>query len=75
MFLLFLKQRVLSLKNATDARSVLRRAPFVMLGIGFWVLIYLGTYKVLSIIHGIEYLGDALSGRWCEPAGLAPWPR
>lgn len=63
MFLLFLKQRILSLKNAADTRSVLRRAPFVLLGVGFWVLLYLGAYKVLSMIRGIEYIGDTLSGR------------
>jgi ABC-2 type transport system permease protein len=63
MFLLFLRQKILSLKNAADARSLLRRAPFVMLGVGFWVLLYLGTYEVLSIIRGIEYIGDTLSGR------------
>jgi ABC-2 type transport system permease protein len=63
MLLLFLKQRIISLRHAVNGRSFLRRAPFVILGVGFWVLLYLGTYKVLSIIRGIEYIGDALSGR------------
>ena len=64
MSLLLLKQWILSLKNSVDTRNVLRRAPFIVLGIAIWVLLYAGTHKVLAVIRDIEYFGDALSGRF-----------
>lgn len=41
----------------------MRRLPFVAIGAGFWILFYIGTYKVLDYVRGIEFLGEMLSGK------------
>ncbi len=61
MVLLLIRPKFLSLKNSISARIVLRRLPFIAIGIGFWVLFYIGTYKVLSYVRGIEFFGEILS--------------
>ncbi|MDP3111885.1 MAG: hypothetical protein Q8M71_07275 [Thermodesulfovibrionales bacterium] len=58
---LLLKPRILSLKNSLNTRIVMRRLPFVAIGAGFWILFYIGTYKVLAYVRGIEFLGEMLS--------------
>ncbi len=64
MFFLLLKQKILSFKNSVNAGYVVRRAPFVVLGFGFWALLYLGTLYLLNALRGIEYFGEALSGKF-----------
>ncbi|MDI6744297.1 MAG: hypothetical protein QMD07_02855 [Thermodesulfovibrionales bacterium] len=61
MLALLLKPRLLSLKNSVSTKVVLRRLPFILIGIGFWILFYIGTYKVLSYVRGIEFFGEILS--------------
>ncbi|MCX5718077.1 MAG: hypothetical protein NTW44_07235 [Nitrospirae bacterium] len=40
---------------------MLRRLPFIAIGIVFLFLFYIGTYKALSYIRGIEFFGEILS--------------
>lgn len=37
--------------------------PFFALGVLFWVFFYIGAYKALSFIRGIDAVGEALSKR------------
>ncbi|HBR22399.1 MAG TPA: hypothetical protein DD713_07545 [Nitrospiraceae bacterium] len=59
--LLLIKPKLLSLKNSVSTKVVLRRLPFIAIGIGFWFLFYIGTYKVLTYVRGIEFFGEILS--------------
>jgi ABC-2 type transport system permease protein len=61
MFALLLKPKILSLKNSINKKTVIRRLPFVALGVGFWIFLYIGTYKVLFYVRGIEFFGEILS--------------
>lgn len=61
MILLLLKPKLLSLKNSISTKVVIRRLPFIAIGIGFWFLFYIGTYKVLTYVRGIEFFGEILS--------------
>jgi ABC-2 type transport system permease protein len=61
MFLVLLKQKALSVRNSFDARILIRKLPFIGIGIGSWLLIYNGTYKVLSFARGMGFMGEALS--------------
>jgi ABC-2 type transport system permease protein len=63
VFSLFLKQKVLMIKNSFTLGGLMRRLPFIVLGIGFWLLLYLGTYKALSFLRGIGISGEILSER------------
>ena len=55
--------KIISLKNSVTARAFLKRAPFIAIGLVFWVLFYLGTYRVLSFIRGIHFFGEILSAK------------
>jgi len=59
--MLLLNTKFLSLKNSVNARVVLKRLPFILIGLGFWVLFYVGTYKVLSYVREIIFFGEILS--------------
>ncbi|OGW57204.1 MAG: hypothetical protein A2Z09_06305 [Nitrospirae bacterium RBG_16_43_8] len=61
MILLLLKPKLLLLKNSINTQVVLRRLPFIAIGIVFWLLFYIGTYKVLTYVRGIEFFGEILS--------------
>ncbi len=59
-----LKPKILSLKNSISLKVIMRRLPFIAIGIGFWVLFYVGTYKALSYLRGIELFGEMLSKKF-----------
>ncbi len=59
--LLLLRPKILSLKNSITTGIILKRLPFIAIGIGFWILFYLGAYKVLSYIREIAFFGEMLS--------------
>lgn len=61
MLTLLIKPKILSLKNSINKGIVLRRLPFVAIGAGFWILFYIGTYKALDYVRGIEFFGEMLS--------------
>ncbi|KAF0145518.1 MAG: hypothetical protein FD156_799 [Nitrospirae bacterium] len=63
MLTLLIKPKMLSIKNSINTGIMLRRLPFVAIGAGFWILFYIGTYKVLNYVRGIEFLGEMLSGK------------
>lgn len=63
MLLTLLLPKFLSLKNSLNARVILKRAPFIAIGLGFWILLYLGTFKTLSFVRGIDFFGEILSAK------------
>ena len=58
---LFLLPQILSLKNSVNARKMLNRLPFALLGIFFWVFIYIIFSRMLTYFKGIEIFGDILA--------------
>jgi ABC-2 type transport system permease protein len=48
-------------KNSITVGSVTRKAPFVAIGLGFWILLYIGSCKGLNYIRGVEIIGDVLA--------------
>jgi ABC-2 type transport system permease protein len=62
-FLTLIKPKVLSFKNSLNSRLVVKRSPFIAFGMGFWILIYAGTYKILSFVRGVDLLGEIMSAR------------
>ena len=38
MILLLLKPKILSLRNSVNTKLILRRLPFIAIGVGFWFL-------------------------------------
>ena len=52
-----------SLRHKMKARFILKRLPFILLGIGFWALLYVGTAQVLTYVRDIQYIGDILARR------------
>ncbi|MFZ2197098.1 MAG: hypothetical protein WAV13_05145 [Thermodesulfovibrionales bacterium] len=63
MLLTLLLPKLLSLKNSLSAGIMLKRAPFFAIGLGFWVLLYLGTFMLLSYIRVIDFFGEVLSAK------------
>lgn len=63
MLPLFLRQRYLSIRNSFTRRSALRRLPFIAIGIGFWLLLYLGSRGTLLFVRTLGPFGDALAER------------
>lgn len=61
MMNILIRPKILSLKNSFSSAVFLRRMPFIAIGIMFWILFYIGTYKVLSYVRGIEFFGEILS--------------
>ena len=51
------------MKNSLNFRLMMKRAPFILIGAGFWILLYMGTYKVLSFVRGIDFFGEILSAK------------
>ena len=63
MLLTLMLPKFLSMKNSLSTRVMLKRAPFIAIGMGFWILLYIGTLKVLSFIRGIDFFGEVLSAK------------
>ncbi|MEK7308557.1 MAG: hypothetical protein AAB089_05765, partial [Nitrospirota bacterium] len=55
--------KFLSFKNSFDTKKILGRLPFALIGIVFWVFIYIIFTKVLIYFKGIEVFGDILSAK------------
>jgi ABC-2 type transport system permease protein len=49
------------MKNSINTTVLLRRLPFIVIGIGFWIMFFFGTYKVLSYVRSIEFFGEIIS--------------
>ena len=39
----------------------MKRVPFILIGLLFWLGFYIGTFKVLEFIRGIVFFGEILS--------------
>lgn len=61
MLTILIKPKIQSFKNSVNAGVLMRRLPFIAIGIGFWILFYIGTYEVLSCVRSIEIFGEILS--------------
>lgn len=59
--LLLLSPKIKSIKNSIHLRALLKRLPFIFIGLVFWMVFYIGSYEVLNFIRGIELLGETLS--------------
>lgn len=62
--ILLLRPKILSAYNSlrfTHYASLLKRLPFIFIGLVFWLVFYIGSYKVLNFIRSIEFLGEVLS--------------
>lgn len=59
--ILLLSPKILSIKNSTNLKSILKRLPFIFIGLVFWSVFYIGSYEVLKFIRGIEFFGEILS--------------
>ena len=45
MLLLLIKPKLFAIKNSVTMRVVLRRLPFIAIGVGFWFLFISGLTK------------------------------
>jgi ABC-2 type transport system permease protein len=61
MFRILVSPRLLTLKNSVTGRSVARKAPFLAIGLAFWILLYIGACKGLFYIRGVDIVGDVLA--------------
>jgi ABC-2 type transport system permease protein len=59
--LLLLSPKIKSIKNSINLNTLMRRLPFILIGIVFWVVFYIGSHKILSFIRSIEFIGEILS--------------
>lgn len=59
--LLLLSPKVISVKNSINTNALLKRLPFIFIGLAFWVVFYIGSYEILRFIRSIEFLGEILS--------------
>src|SRR4030066_2185751 len=60
---LLLTPKILSFKNSINIKKILNRFPFVLLGILFWLFIYIIFYKILIYFKSIDVLGDILAAK------------
>ncbi|MEW6418878.1 MAG: hypothetical protein AB1480_12275 [Nitrospirota bacterium] len=58
---ILLKPKILSIKNSITLKAFLKRLPFLCIGLIFWVMFYVGSYKVLEFIRSIFFFGEILS--------------
>jgi ABC-2 type transport system permease protein len=63
IFPLLFIPNVLSFKNSITTRRILNRLPFVLLGVIFWLFIYIIFSRILIYFKGIEVFGDILSAK------------
>jgi ABC-2 type transport system permease protein len=59
--LLLLGPKIKSIKNSINRKTLLKRLPFIVIGLIFWLVFYTGSYKVLNFVRGIEFIGELLS--------------
>ncbi len=59
--LLLLIPKIISIKNSITLKTLFKRLPFIFIGLIFWAIFFIGTYKVLDFIRGIFYFGEILS--------------
>jgi ABC-2 type transport system permease protein len=60
-FPLLITPKILSFKNSLDIKKILNRSPFALLGVIFWIFIYIIFYKILTYFKGIDIFGDILA--------------
>lgn len=63
MLLLFAHQRYLQLHNSVTWKTSLKRMPFILMGLGFWILFYLGSHKTVSYLLGLGFIGESLASK------------
>jgi hypothetical protein len=63
IFSLLFIPKVLSFKNSINPKKILNRLPFALLGVIFWLFIYIIFSRILIYFKGIEGFGDILSAK------------
>ncbi len=63
IFPLLLTPKVLSFKNSINIQKIFNRLPFVLLGVIFWLFIYIIFYKILIYFKSIDVLGNILAAK------------
>jgi ABC-2 type transport system permease protein len=58
---LLLSPKIKSIRNSITLSALLKRIPFSVIGLIFWIFFYIGSYKVLQFIRGIEFFGETVS--------------
>ncbi len=58
---LLLSPKILAIRNSFTLKAFLKRLPFFLIGLIFWIGFYMGTFKVLEFIRGIVFFGEILS--------------
>lgn len=62
-FRLLLWPHLMSIKNSLTKGAVIKRIPFTLMGLVFWFALYMGAYKGIQFIRGIELFGEVISAR------------
>jgi ABC-2 type transport system permease protein len=58
---LLLIPKIISIKNSFTSRALLKRLPFIFIGLIFWLAFFTGSYEVLNFIRSIKFFGEILS--------------
>ena len=58
---LLLAPKIMSIRNSLTLKAVLKRMPFLLIGLLLWIGFYEGTYRVLDFVRGIPFFGEILS--------------
>lgn len=53
--------KIKSIKNSINLKALLKRLPFIFIGLIFWLAFYIGCYEALNFIRSIEFFGEILS--------------
>jgi ABC-2 type transport system permease protein len=59
--ILLLSPKIKSFKNSINLKALLKRLPFIGIGLIFWLIFYIGSYEVLNFIRSLQFLGEILS--------------
>jgi ABC-2 type transport system permease protein len=54
----------MSLKNSITLKALLKRLPFLFIGIAFWILFYIGSYEVIGFIRSVYFFGEVISKKF-----------
>lgn len=58
---MLLRPRLIAARNAFRRRELIRRLPFVGMGLAFWVFLYIAMYEVLVHVREVQAIGDVVA--------------
>lgn len=59
--LLLLSPKIISIKNSINFKIFMKRLPFILIGLLFWFVFFVGSYEIINFIRGIRFLGEIFS--------------